>query len=145
MAKDYSEDMELTNDIEFRRGLVMHTTVEEAQAAVYRLLAETPNGYFVWTSLDDSKVWWLRYPRPDSIEVKQWLNGDETHIIHICDPVKYVEFAKRGEYRSLSSYSGYVNDEQVCYQCEQPLPNVIKNDVCRIIRVLNFTSKFSCI
>jgi len=143
VAKDKTEDLELTSDIEFRRGLVVHTTVEEAQEVIYRLLAETPNGYFIWTSLDDSKVWWLRYPRPESREVKQWLNGKETYIIHICDPIRYVEHAKRGEYRSLSSYSGYANDDQACYQCKQIIPETIKETAVRMTRMLNFTAKFA--
>jgi len=143
VAKDKTEDLELAADIEFRRGLVVHTTVKEAQEVIYRLLAETPNGYFIWTSLDDSKVWWLRYPRAESKEVKQWLNGKETYIIHICDPIRYVEHAKRGEYRSLGNYSGYVNDNHDCYQCNQSVPVIIREAAARMTKMLNFTSKFA--
>jgi hypothetical protein len=135
------EDMSLKSVLDSVRSNAIQTTVAEAREVVYRLLTGHNNGFFIWTSLDDSSVWWLRVPRPTSVQVKTWLNGDQTHIIHICDPIRYADRSKRGEFRKLIEFSGYARDG-ACLKCKQVLPDAIKKTAETSLKVINFSAKF---
>lgn len=155
MAKDTPEDMELKAEIAFNRAQATHTPRDEALAIIHRLLTESPNGYFTWTPLSDDNVWWFRHPKLEAKEVKQWLNGNETHVIHICDPVRYVDSAKRGNFRELVNFSGYVcntRDESkrddddrlpigMCMICKTEMPPGMSERIDRQTRVWRFMEK----
>lgn len=155
MAKDIQEDMATKAEIEFRRANATKTDRKEALSIIHRLLTESPNGYFTWTPLSDDNVWWFRHPKLEAKEVKQWLNGHETHVVHICDPVRYVDSAKRGNFRELVNFSGYVTlsreeakrdaDDMLptgmCMVCKTAMPEDMGERIDRQTRVWRFMER----
>lgn len=141
---DYDRSVE--EEINFRRNQVFKTTEEEACRHIVRMLTEGENGYFVWTALDETARWWYRAPKDTSKDVHMWLDSANKVItmVHICDPIRYIEKAKRGDFRSLASYSGYVHETEArCRACKAPAPPEMKQRLEKQLRVLKWLEKFS--
>jgi hypothetical protein len=92
----------------------------------------TSQGYYTWTSLGEEAlaVWIMRCPRED-LDDEQWLRDEAADMLHICQPVQYVEAVERKDKEASSKYVGYVRDvdgdltdreEFKCMKCKRAMP-----------------------
>ncbi len=92
----------------------------------------TSQGYYTWSSLGTGKdaVWIIRFPRMD-LDDEAWLRDESADMLHICQPLQYVEAVERKDKEASSKYVGYVRDldgelvdraEFKCMKCKRKMP-----------------------
>ena len=100
-----------------------------------RILSEqlgTSQGYYTWTALGEGPlaVWVIRFPRED-LDDEQWLRDEAADMLHVCQPLQYVEAVERKDKEASSKYVGYVRDldgdltdkgEFKCMKCKRVMP-----------------------
>ena len=92
----------------------------------------TSQGYYTWTTLGEGALatWVMRFPRED-LDDEAWLRKEAADMLHVCQPVKYIEAVERKDKEASSKYVGYVRDidgtmmdtnEFKCMKCKRKMP-----------------------
>lgn len=106
----------------------------DARHAV-RILTEqlgTSQGYYTWVALGEGPLatWIFRFPRED-LDDEQWLRDEAADMLHVCQPIQYVEAVERKDKEASSKYVGYVRDIDgdlmdkdafKCMKCKRVMP-----------------------
>ncbi len=85
---------------------------QEAMDGVVAKLAEN-TGYFNWEHLGEGLF--RRTPRTDKPEA-EWLKSEKPVLVHICKPIKLMEFIEAGQKDRTIACSSYVIDGK-CARC----------------------------
>lgn len=84
---------------------------------------QSPGGHFNWESIDRCGEWLIRIPvvTPKN---ELWMQEERIELIHLCDPLRFVEAMEGQKKDKLALYSDYVNDG-VCVRCKTKKPRVV--------------------
>ena len=123
------------NDLDILvRAQQQHASGLDAPYAL-RLLTDqlgTSQGYYTWCVLGEGPLasWIIRFPRED-LDDESWLRDEQADMLHICQPLQYVEAVERKDKEASSKYIGYVRDldgelvdrtEFKCMKCKRKMP-----------------------
>jgi len=89
-------------------------------------------GYYKWATLgeDAERTWLYRIPRED-LEEELWLKEEPSDLLHICNPVKFLEAVEARDKEGSSDHCGYVRDSDSkladdtsmkCARCKRAMP-----------------------
>ena len=92
-------------------------------------------GYFQWSPLgeDNLRVWMIRTPRTD-VEEEPWVQEEGPRLVHICNPLKFINGIENADREATAAVSGHVkdaNDEvsdpssMKCVVCNKSMPKDI--------------------
>lgn len=92
----------------------------------------TSQGYYTWCILGENELasWIIRFPRMD-LDDEAWLRDEQADMLHICQPLQYVEAVERKDKEASSKFIGYVRDsdgdlvdrsEFKCMKCKRDMP-----------------------
>jgi hypothetical protein len=89
-------------------------------------------GFYTWAPLGGGSeaVWQLRIPRPDRSDAA-WLKTEVAELLHICQPLKFLEAVETRNKDALANFCGYVRDADEknsdketfkCVRCKRKMP-----------------------
>lgn len=119
---------------------ILSTSELDARDAVDIVITKltTHDGYYTWTALGDPKVWLLRVPKENKNE--EWEKQENSDMIHLCHPLKFVEAMEKNDRKDLSGHSGYVVDSK-CVRCKQDIPEEIEKRLAVQIKLNKLRKK----
>ncbi len=143
MAENEQREMQ-DNDLDILVRAAQQTASGLDVGQALRLLTDqlgTSQGYYTWCVLGEGALaaWVIRFPRED-LDEEAWLRDEQSDMLHICQPLQYVEAVERKDKEASSKFIGYVRDadgdlvdraEFKCMKCKRPMPEAQKK-LCKV-------------
>ena len=122
----------------------------DARVALNILVEKLKNstGYYRWAPLGEGaeQAWLYRVPR-DDLPNEQWLKEENSEVIHICNPAKFLEKVEARDKEGSAEYNGYIRDSagklvdettMKCARCKRDMPENLAKAVlmqCKLYRL----------